>query len=65
MDANNIVKLSIIGKGQMVHLPEEYQFSSSEKAWERFISCEPATDDFAEAIYEDRKNQKLTVREKL
>jgi len=74
-------KLFTNGKSQAVRLPKECRFSGSEvgiskigemvvlypkdKAWDIFISSEPATDDFCDAILAARKNDSQTEREQL
>jgi len=65
-------KIFMNGKSQAVRIPKEFRFSgqdvgikkigktlliySLEDAWEDFLKCPPATDDFVEAVLSARKN---------
>ena len=60
------------GKSQAVRLPKDFRFNCAEvtiqrvgqmicliekeKAWDNFINCEPASDDFVEAVLQVRNN---------
>lgn len=74
-------RLFVNGKSQVANLPEEFAFSGNEvrgnnigdiaflfpndKAWENFMNCEPASDDFGDAIFDERHNNVQSPREEL
>jgi len=74
-------KLFTNGKSQAVRLPKDYRFSGTEvgvtrigelvvlypkeSAWENFLLCEPASEDYGQHILEARQSDPQTPREDL
>ncbi len=74
-------KLFINGRSQAVRLPKEFRFEGKEvgirkvgntvhlfptdEAWDNFMSSEPVSDDFVEAILDARRNYAPSPREEL
>jgi len=74
-------KLFFNGNSQAMRLPKEYRFSCDEvginkvgevvllfpkdDAWANFLNTEPPSDDFGDAILEDRKEHYQSPREEL
>ena len=66
-------KLFVNGASQAVRLPKECRFNGNEvgikkvgnmvllfqkeEAWDNFCNCQPVSDDFVEAILENRNNE--------
>jgi len=74
-------KIFYNGNSQAVRLPKEYRFSCDEvginkvgeivllfpkdDAWANFLNAGPVSDDFGDAILEDRKEDYQSPREEL
>ncbi|MCL2087585.1 MAG: type II toxin-antitoxin system VapB family antitoxin [Oscillospiraceae bacterium] len=74
-------KLFKHGGSQAVRLPKSCYFDcgevavkkvgaivilySKDDAWENFLACEPASDDFGDAVFESRREVKQSPREEM
>ncbi|MCL2694475.1 MAG: type II toxin-antitoxin system VapB family antitoxin [Oscillospiraceae bacterium] len=74
-------KLFVNGSSQAVRLPKDFRFQGDEVGvkkvgnivllypkdsdWENFCNCPPVTDEFAESVFEARRENKQSERAQL